>query len=100
MRFLVDAQLPPALARWLVAEGHAAEHVADKGLGAASDAEIWEHALRETWVIGALAGHAAISPALLSEIENGKKHGSLRTLGVLARTLRVDLDDLVPWPQD
>jgi len=24
MRFLVDAQLPPALARWLVAKGYAA----------------------------------------------------------------------------
>ncbi len=30
MRFLVDAQLPPALARWLAANGHAAEHVADR----------------------------------------------------------------------
>ena len=27
MRFLVDAQLPPALARWLAQEGHEAEHV-------------------------------------------------------------------------
>jgi len=26
MRFLVDAQLPPALARWLAAQGHEAEH--------------------------------------------------------------------------
>jgi antitoxin VapB len=26
MKFLVDAQLPPALARWLTAKGHAAEH--------------------------------------------------------------------------
>ncbi len=25
MRFLIDAQLPPALARWLVAEGHEAD---------------------------------------------------------------------------
>ncbi len=28
MRFLVDAQLPPALARWIAAQGHVAEHVA------------------------------------------------------------------------
>lgn len=37
MRFLVDAQLPPALARRLEALGHRAEHVADCGLATASD---------------------------------------------------------------
>jgi predicted nuclease of predicted toxin-antitoxin system len=47
MRFLVDAQLPPALARWLAANGHKAEHVADRQLEAASDAVVWECALRE-----------------------------------------------------
>lgn len=36
-RFLIDAQLPPALARWLVAQGHAAEHVNDAGLDGADD---------------------------------------------------------------
>ena len=45
MRFLVDAQLPPALARWLAAKGHEAEHVGDKGMQAASDTAIWEYAL-------------------------------------------------------
>ena len=39
MRFVADAQLPPALARWLVARGHEAEHVCDKGLQAASALE-------------------------------------------------------------
>ncbi len=47
MRFLVDAQLPPALARWLVAAGHQAEHVVDRGMQAASDTAIWDLALRE-----------------------------------------------------
>src|SRR5204863_464754 len=51
MRFLVDAQLPPALARWLAANGHAAEHVADRQLEAASDAAIWDCALREAAAI-------------------------------------------------
>ena len=51
MRFLVDAQLPPALARWLAANGHKAEHVADLQLEAASDAVIWECALRENAAI-------------------------------------------------
>ena len=47
MRFLVDAQLPPALARWLAERGHAAVHVADQGMQAASDTTIWDYALRE-----------------------------------------------------
>jgi predicted nuclease of predicted toxin-antitoxin system len=45
MRFLVDAQSPPALARWLSANGHEAAHVADLGMKAASDSEIWDHVL-------------------------------------------------------
>jgi predicted nuclease of predicted toxin-antitoxin system len=45
MRFLVDAQLPPALARWLVAAGHEVEHVGDVGLGDAEDQAIWNYAL-------------------------------------------------------
>ena len=44
MRFLVDAQLPPALAAWLVEQGHHAEHVSDIGLRAAEDSPIWEYA--------------------------------------------------------
>ena len=51
MRFLVDAQLPPALARWLAARGHAAEHVADRGLEANSDTVIWDYALQAGAVI-------------------------------------------------
>ena len=46
MRFLVDAQLPPALARRIEAQGHEAEHVADHGLAAASDDAIRRHADR------------------------------------------------------
>ena len=51
MRFLVDAQLPPALARWLATNGHSSEHVADRQLEAASDTTIWEYALRENATI-------------------------------------------------
>ena len=40
MRFLVDAQLPPALAAYLRSVGHDAEHVQRIGLGAASDRDI------------------------------------------------------------
>jgi predicted nuclease of predicted toxin-antitoxin system len=44
LRFLVDAQLPPALARRLESLGHRAEHVADHGMTSASDNAIWEYA--------------------------------------------------------
>ena len=41
MRFLIDEQLPPALARMIATRGHVAEHVQDIGLGAAKDARLW-----------------------------------------------------------
>lgn len=44
MRFLIDAQLPPALARLLETKGFIAEHVLDVGLGAAEDRVIWDYA--------------------------------------------------------
>ncbi|OYW44395.1 MAG: hypothetical protein B7Z08_05920 [Sphingomonadales bacterium 32-68-7] len=40
MRFLVDAQLPPALCGWLRERGHEAVHVFEIGLLAASDEAI------------------------------------------------------------
>ncbi len=51
MRFLVDEQLPPALARWLSGKGHTAEHVVELGCGGASDRAIWELAERLDAVI-------------------------------------------------
>jgi predicted nuclease of predicted toxin-antitoxin system len=51
MRFVVDAQLPPALARLLSGLGHTAEHVADIGLRDADDSPIWEYAVRRQAVI-------------------------------------------------
>ena len=40
MKFLVDAQLPPALAGWLRDRGHEAEHVFEIGMVGATDVEI------------------------------------------------------------
>ena len=37
MRFLIDAQLPPGLARWLSSQGYPSDHVYDFGPGAAPD---------------------------------------------------------------
>ncbi len=43
-RFLVDNQLPAALARWIDMHGCTAEHVLALDLAQSSDAAIWEHA--------------------------------------------------------
>ncbi|HRJ54119.1 MAG TPA: DUF5615 family PIN-like protein [Candidatus Thiothrix moscowensis] len=51
MRFIVDAQLPPALARFLASLGEDAIHVLDAGLLEAVDSEIWSFALENDWVI-------------------------------------------------
>lgn len=44
MKFLADAQLPPALARWLVEAGCEAQAVREIGLREADDGAIWRHA--------------------------------------------------------
>lgn len=51
MRFLVDAQLPPALGRWSVEAGHEAEHVEDVGLREAEDSPIWRYALENQTIL-------------------------------------------------
>ena len=51
MKFLIDAQIPPRLCRWLEERGHEAKHVHDSGLGAAPDAEIAAHAEAEGAVL-------------------------------------------------
>ena len=51
MKFLVDAQLPPALARWLEARDHDAKHVADLGLTQAKDHAIWHRAIQDARVV-------------------------------------------------
>jgi predicted nuclease of predicted toxin-antitoxin system len=44
VKFLVDANLPPALARWLASEGHESYHVSDLGMTSMSDRAIWQRA--------------------------------------------------------
>lgn len=51
MRFLVDAQLPPALERLLSAHGLHAEHVMDLGMESASDSKILHHAAATGYAI-------------------------------------------------
>ncbi|PJB73065.1 MAG: hypothetical protein CO093_01620 [Alphaproteobacteria bacterium CG_4_9_14_3_um_filter_47_13] len=43
----------------------------------------------------ALSEKSGIRQSLLSEIESGKKTGSVATLKALAQALEVDIDDLV-----
>ncbi len=45
---------------------------------------------------GALAAQVGISKAYLSEIESGKKPGSVAVLSQIAKALNLDMDDLIP----
>ena len=51
MRFLVDAQLPPALAHWLGQSGCAATPVRDLGLRESDDGSIWNFANAGAWTV-------------------------------------------------
>ncbi len=51
MKFLVDNQLPPALARWLEVGGHDAVHVLDRDLALADDRELWLVAGKEERIV-------------------------------------------------
>lgn len=51
MRWIVDAQLPPALAVLLRQRGHEAEHVEEAGLRHSDDSAIWQRALERGAVI-------------------------------------------------
>lgn len=51
MRFLVDTQLPAALARWLREKGHQADHVLDVNLAQSKDTPIWQYAQERGAVI-------------------------------------------------
>jgi len=50
-RFLVDNQLPAALARWLESQGGQAEHVLAVQLAQSRDELIWDRAARDGAVI-------------------------------------------------
>lgn len=51
MNFVIDEQLPPELADWLVGQGHDAVHVRDLGLSSSSDRLIREAALETGAVV-------------------------------------------------
>jgi len=87
VRFLVDAQLPPALARWLTERGEEADHLTDLELLRAADETIWR--------LGAERGAVVISKdenfALRAQLTSGGpqvvwvRWGNLRTAELLRR---------------
>jgi predicted nuclease of predicted toxin-antitoxin system len=51
LKFLIDAQLPPALARWIASHGHEATHVFDLTMQTATDAAVWAHAAQDDRIL-------------------------------------------------
>jgi len=93
VKFLVDAQLPPALARWLREAGHEAEHVEDAGVREGSDSAIWAHALQKGAIIvtkdedfAARSAQAAAAPVIVW----------LRVGNTTNRVLRAWIDPRLP----
>ncbi len=93
MRFLIDAQLPPALAKRLAELGHQAEHVADQQLAAASDTHIWDFALRNGAVIITKDEDFAQRKALL---EGGPRVVWIRLPNTRRRELLAWFDSALP----
>jgi predicted nuclease of predicted toxin-antitoxin system len=71
--FLVDAELPPALARYINQKGHRGEHVVDIGSHAAPDRELWSLAGRNSAV---LVTRTKISFCVLSRLTARQSFGS------------------------
>jgi predicted nuclease of predicted toxin-antitoxin system len=51
VRFIVDNQLPAALARWLGTKGADAVHVLARGLETTTDVDIWTLAIHEARIV-------------------------------------------------
>jgi predicted nuclease of predicted toxin-antitoxin system len=51
VRFLVDNQLPAALARFLKSKGHDASHVLDIGMAQSEDHHVWAHAAADGSIV-------------------------------------------------
>ena len=51
MKFLIDNQLPVALARFMAERGVACQHVRDLGFDTSSDEEIWRFSLANQYTI-------------------------------------------------
>jgi len=87
MHFIVDAQLPPALARILTAEGYSAEHVTDFAPGDTPDSVLWDRANE-------------MSAILISKDEDFSEMALMRDPSPVIVWLRIGNTlkrDLIPW---
>jgi len=66
--------------------------VVDRLLAGESPIRVWREYRRFT--LSLLAEKASIGKGYLSQLESGKRRGTIATLGKLARVLSIDLDDL------
>lgn len=73
------------------------ELIPDQMVYAILDGDNPIHAWREYRAMsqGALAEQAGISVPYLSQLENGRRKGSLEVLTAIAKALKVSLDDIV-----
>jgi predicted nuclease of predicted toxin-antitoxin system len=91
--FLIDAQLPPALASWLIQQGHTAQHVDDLGLRNADDMVIWNHASESGAIVitkdedfaertartktgPVMSGFASATPQIASSLNGCRRDGT------------------------
>jgi len=94
VRFLVDANLPPALADWLTDRGCAATHVRETGSVSRPDRQIWSEAVAGGFVIISKDEDFARRRSLTSEGPTVVwiRLGNTRRAALLAHLDRI-------WPQ-
>jgi len=96
VKFLVDANLPPALARFLEKEGHEASHVYDQEMGEAKDSEIWDYALQTGAVIITKDEDFEDRSTRLSELGKVPSIIWIRLGNTTKRTLLIWFSNLLP----
>ncbi|MGD9815614.1 MAG: DUF5615 family PIN-like protein [Hyphomonadaceae bacterium] len=89
LRFIVDAQLPPALAEFLRGKGHEAASLREIGLRDADDADIWERARKDGAIIVTKDEDFAL---MVAANDNGPRVLWVRTGNLLKRVLLARFD--------
>jgi predicted nuclease of predicted toxin-antitoxin system len=79
MRFLLDMNLPPALAEWLQSKGHDAVHIREIGLGHLPDREVFARAAEEGRIV------------VTFDLDFGEIAGLARATGATVLLLRLRL---------
>ena len=98
MRVVVDAQLPPALAVWLMAQGHDAVHVFDLDLTRANDATIWQHAQATSAIIVTKDEDFSVRAQLRpGSLDSGGKHQERRPAAPRRGDLAARARGAVAW---